>query len=142
MKVVKVYQILKPCWISVNIQQSQNNFGFFVFPPKQLAQPLELRSHCIWPKSFLGGCLNYFRRKMIISFVNQTSGLWRPDPYKEECGVRVGSSNIVGGEITKNGDFPHMALIGQHDLSGVEFQQQQSTGSKSMQFPLHSDRIS
>jgi len=43
---------------------------------------------------------------------DKTSGLWRPDPDNEECGVRVGSSNIVGGEITKNGDFPYMALIG------------------------------
>jgi secreted trypsin-like serine protease len=43
---------------------------------------------------------------------DKTSGLWRPDPATEECGTRVGSSNIVGGEITKNGDFPYMALIG------------------------------
>ena len=40
------------------------------------------------------------------------SGLWRPNGTKRECGTRLGLGNIVGGKLTKHGDFPYMALLG------------------------------
>merc|ERR1711971_307572 len=43
---------------------------------------------------------------------NKNSGLWKPYSNKAECGERVGSSNIVGGETAKRGDYPWMALLG------------------------------
>ena len=42
----------------------------------------------------------------------QSTGKWKPSGSKKECGERVSLSNIVGGKITKNGDFPYMALLG------------------------------
>ena len=46
------------------------------------------------------------------TFALQDSGKWKPDGEKGECGQRINFSNIVGGSITKTGDFPYMALIG------------------------------
>ena len=40
------------------------------------------------------------------------SGKWQPDGSIGDCGTRVGLSNIVGGRISKLGDFPYMALVG------------------------------
>ena len=48
----------------------------------------------------------------------QNSGKWKPDGKKRECGVRHGLSNIVGGEFTKRGDFPYMALLGAQNDNG------------------------
>ena len=42
----------------------------------------------------------------------QNSGKWKPDGKKGECGTQINFSNIVGGSITKTGDFPYMALLG------------------------------
>ena len=60
----------------------------------------------------------------------QESGKWKPDGGKGECGQGINFSNrrrkrtslmfggsqrsgrILGGTITKTGDFPYMALIG------------------------------
>ena len=42
----------------------------------------------------------------------QDSGLWKPSGAKGECGKKLLPSNIVGGSITKAGDYPFEALIG------------------------------
>jgi len=36
---------------------------------------------------------------------------WRPDGYKGECGVPTILNNILGGAITKLGEFPYVALL-------------------------------
>lgn len=46
------------------------------------------------------------------------SGKWKPDGFKGECGLRTVISNIVGGRITKVGDFPYMALLGYDGFYG------------------------
>ena len=48
----------------------------------------------------------------------QNSGKWKPDGKKGECGTRLTLSNIVGGEFTKRGDFPYMALLGAKNDDG------------------------
>ena len=48
----------------------------------------------------------------------QSTGKWKPSGSKKECGNRVSLSNIVGGKITKNGDFPYMALLGKTASDG------------------------
>jgi len=48
---------------------------------------------------------------------NKESGQWRPSGDKGECGTTTTISNIVGGSITKLGDFPYMALLG-YDVFG------------------------
>ena len=42
----------------------------------------------------------------------RNSGKWKPDGSNGECGTRITSSNIVGGSITKLGDYPWMVLLG------------------------------
>ena len=42
----------------------------------------------------------------------KNSGEWKPNGQSGECGQRTILSNIVGGTITKLGDFPYMALLG------------------------------
>jgi secreted trypsin-like serine protease len=43
----------------------------------------------------------------------QDLGTWKPDGGDQrECGLRTVPSNIVGGEDTKMGEFPYMALLG------------------------------
>ena len=39
-------------------------------------------------------------------------GTWKPNGKKGECGNRIDLSNIIGGSITRTGDFPYMALLG------------------------------
>ena len=48
----------------------------------------------------------------------QSTGKWKPSGSKKECGKRISLSNIVGGKITKNGDFPYMALLGKTASDG------------------------
>ena len=48
----------------------------------------------------------------------QSTGKWKPSGSKKECGERISLSNIVGGKITKNGDFPYMALFGKTASDG------------------------
>ena len=43
----------------------------------------------------------------------RSSGLWKPNGEKGECGTRNTLENIVGGKNAKLGEFPYMALIGQ-----------------------------
>ena len=44
------------------------------------------------------------------------SGTWQPSLRNDECGTTIHrfefGVRIVGGELTKNGDFPYMALLG------------------------------
>ena len=50
---------------------------------------------------------------LYISGVNsRSSGKWKPDGTKGECGTRATLSNIVGGKRAKLGDYPYMALLG------------------------------
>ena len=49
------------------------------------------------------------------------SGKWKPDGKKGECGTRITVSNIVGGQVTKLGDFPYMALQGKIAFDGKIF---------------------
>ena len=42
----------------------------------------------------------------------QDRGTWKPQASKKECGTSLNSESIVGGERTKFGDFPFMALLG------------------------------
>jgi len=68
-------------------------------------------------------CVKLYRIKFVLLFVislaaycrpqsDKSSGKWQPNGEKGECGRRTRISNIVGGQRTKLGDFPHMALLG------------------------------
>jgi len=50
----------------------------------------------------------------------QSSGKWKPNGYKEECGTRTTLTNIVGGKKAKRGDFPYMALLGYATFTNSE----------------------
>merc|ERR1712223_198798 len=39
-------------------------------------------------------------------------GTWKPQASKKECGTSLHTVFVIGGEITKFGDFPFMALLG------------------------------
>lgn len=47
-------------------------------------------------------------------------GTWRPRGDKDECGFRITSSNIIGGDLAKMGEFPFMVLLG-YDIEGDIF---------------------
>ena len=49
---------------------------------------------------------------MTLHTLLQDTGKWKPNGEKGECGERLTLSNIVGGSITKLGNFPYMALLG------------------------------
>ena len=53
-----------------------------------------------------------------VSFQGKDSGKWKPDGFEGECGQRTVLSNIVGGKVTKVGDFPYMALLGYNGVYG------------------------
>ena len=42
----------------------------------------------------------------------QESGTWKPLASRGECGERLGEVSIVGGEDTRFGEYPFMALLG------------------------------
>merc|ERR1712241_881499 len=46
------------------------------------------------------------------SVTSSFSGKWKPNGKNGECGQKINFANIVGGSITKSGDFPYMALLG------------------------------
>ena len=48
-------------------------------------------------------------------FFSQNLGTWKPDGELGECGFRTKLTNIIGGEVAANGEFPYMALIGYTD---------------------------
>ena len=71
--------------------------------------------------------LHEFKRKsnkMYQSKLNQfllflkSSGLWKPNGDRRECGEKINLSNILGGSITKLGEITFMALLGYEKLPG------------------------
>ena len=74
--------------------------------------------------------LHEFKRKsnkMYQSKLNQfllflkSSGLWKPNGDRRECGEKINLSNILGGSITKLGEITFMALLGYEKLPGQIF---------------------
>ena len=47
--------------------------------------------------------------------------MWKPSEEREECGVRVDFSNIIGGNTTKMGEITFMALLGYEKLPSQIF---------------------
>ena len=47
-----------------------------------------------------------------LSIQDKNSGTWKPTGDAGECGTRTTLTNIVGGNVTKLGDYPYMALLG------------------------------
>ena len=46
--------------------------------------------------------------------------MWKPSGDAGECGTRTTLTNIVGGNVTKRGDYPYMALLGyDFDSNGI-----------------------
>ena len=43
---------------------------------------------------------------------NYESGCWKPLGPKNQCGIRLSFEFIVGGNYSKLGEFPYMALLG------------------------------
>ena len=49
----------------------------------------------------------------ILFFDIQTnSGKWIPSSNNGECGARLTSEQVIGGDDSKLGEFPYMALLG------------------------------
>merc|ERR1711971_602031 len=46
------------------------------------------------------------------------SGKWIPSPKNGECGARLTSEQVIGGDDSKLGEFPYMALLG-YALDGI-----------------------
>lgn len=46
-----------------------------------------------------------------------SSGTWKPDGFKGECGTRTLLINIVGGKVAQIGEHPYMAQLGYSDGS-------------------------
>ena len=40
------------------------------------------------------------------------SGKWIPSPKNGECGARLTSETVIGGDDAKLGEFPYIALLG------------------------------
>ena len=47
---------------------------------------------------------------IIRAFYLQNLGTWKPRP--QDCGLKTILTNIIGGETTKLGEFPFMAILG------------------------------
>ena len=48
----------------------------------------------------------------------QDLGTWKPDGQLGECGFSIIKTNIFGGNVTKLGEIPYMALLGYKEPSG------------------------
>ena len=48
----------------------------------------------------------------------QTSGLWKPNQDRGECGLKLNYPNIVGGSYAQLGEITFTALLGYEKLPG------------------------
>ena len=64
--------------------------------------------------------MNFKRKSKLNQFLLflKSSGLWKPNGDRRECGEKINLSNIVGGSITKLGEITFMALLGYEKLPG------------------------
>ena len=44
--------------------------------------------------------------------IQGNSGKWIPSPKNGECGARLTSETVIGGDEAKLGEFPYIALLG------------------------------
>ena len=69
-----------------------------------------IRNHrLLFQKMFL--CIIFFD-------IQANSGKWIPSSNNGECGARLTSEQVIGGDDSKLGEFPYMALLG-YALDGV-----------------------
>ena len=69
-----------------------------------------------------GFCLRPIQRKEQVFFfsflkLRTSSGTWKPDGSKGECGTKLLLINIVGGKVAQLGEHPYMAQLGYSDGS-------------------------
>ena len=53
----------------------------------------------------------------LIKFLFQDHGTWKPLASNKECGTSLNRENFVGGENTKLGAYPFMALLGIYEFN-------------------------
>ena len=53
--------------------------------------------------------------------IGNDCGTWKPDSNKGECGSPTILNNILGGAITKLGEFPYTALLGYKSGSKTKY---------------------
>ena len=55
------------------------------------------------------------------SIIQANSGKWIPSPKNGECGARLTSETVIGGDDAKLGEFPYIALLGYFFNGGVVY---------------------
>ena len=49
---------------------------------------------------------------LLFCDIQANSGKWIPSPKNGECGARLTSETVIGGDDARLGEFPYMALLG------------------------------
>ena len=68
-------------------------------------------------------------KKQVFYNLQTDLGTWIPNTASGECGVKLSTEKIIGGDKALFGEFPYMALLGSV-TSVVEFCGRESTGSR------------